>query len=180
MDWVDAPAEACALARLLAYRGVLNPTSTPPPTLHPRERARAGGGAGGMSQLEELVLAEQQKALVQSVIARLTEMAFDNCIAKPSSSLSSTEQGCIQVHTMEPDRVLIRGLAVPHLNPLSRPTTCTYGAHMYAGDGGQVPRHVRVRAGPRAAPGPRRQDVKGDKATTRKAARQRKTLTNSS
>ena len=50
-----------------------------------------------MSQLEELVMAEQQKALVQSVIARLTEMAFDNCITKPSSSLSSSEQGCIQV-----------------------------------------------------------------------------------
>lgn len=50
-----------------------------------------------MSQLEELVMAEQQKALVQSVIARLTELAFDNCVAKPSSSLSGSEQGCIQV-----------------------------------------------------------------------------------
>ena len=127
MDWVDAPAEACALARLLAYRGVLNPTSTPPPTLHPRERARAGGGAGagGMSQLEELVLAEQQKALVQSVIARLTEMAFDNCIAKPTSSLSSTEQGCIQVHTMEPDRVG----PWPHCTP-SQSTLTTNHMHL--------------------------------------------------
>ncbi len=42
-------------------------------------------------------MAEQQKALVQSVIARLTEMAFENCVAKPASALSSSEQGCIQV-----------------------------------------------------------------------------------
>ncbi|EWM20661.1 mitochondrial protein translocase family [Nannochloropsis gaditana] len=53
-------------------------------------------GAGGGGQLEELVMAEQQKALVQSVIARLTEMAFETCITKPASSLSSGEQSCIQ------------------------------------------------------------------------------------
>ena len=57
----------------------------------------AGLGAGGGGQLEELVMAEQQKALVQSVIARLTEMAFETCITKPASSLSSGEQSCIQV-----------------------------------------------------------------------------------
>lgn len=50
-----------------------------------------------MGQLEELVLAEQQTALVRQVIGRLTEMAFDSCIAKPSSALSSSEQSCIQV-----------------------------------------------------------------------------------
>lgn len=50
-----------------------------------------------MSQLEELVLMEQQKAMVQQVVAKLTEMAFESCITKPSSSLSGTEQGCIQV-----------------------------------------------------------------------------------
>ena len=56
-----------------------------------------------MSQLEELVMAEQQKALVQTVVARLTEMAFDNCISKPSSALSSGEQGCIQVQKQQAD-----------------------------------------------------------------------------
>ncbi|GAB5036861.1 mitochondrial protein translocase family [Nannochloropsis oceanica] len=54
------------------------------------------GSGGNMGQLEELVMAEQQKALVQSVIARLTEMAFENCVAKPASALSSSEQGCIK------------------------------------------------------------------------------------
>lgn len=47
----------------------------------------AGVGCGLLQ-----VMAEQQKALVQQVIGRLTEMAFENCIAKPSSSLSSSEQ----------------------------------------------------------------------------------------
>lgn len=67
-----------------------------PPQIN-RVRPGGGGGLGGGSQLEELVMAEQQKALVQSVIARLAELAFDNCVAKPSSSLSGSEQSCIQV-----------------------------------------------------------------------------------
>lgn len=50
-----------------------------------------------MSQLEELVLMEQQRAMINNVVAKLTEIAFESCITKPSSSLSGTEQGCIQV-----------------------------------------------------------------------------------
>lgn len=54
----------------------------------------AGVGCGLLQ-----VMAEQQKALVQQVIGRLTEMAFENCIAKPSSSLSSSEQVGGEGHT---------------------------------------------------------------------------------
>jgi hypothetical protein len=43
------------------------------------------------------VLAVQESALVAGVVQRLTEMAFNQCVAKPSSSLSSSEQSCIQV-----------------------------------------------------------------------------------
>lgn len=39
--------------------------------------------------------AEQQKAAVQAVVSRLTDMAFTKCVQKPSSSLSSSEQTCI-------------------------------------------------------------------------------------
>lgn len=36
--------------------------------------------------------------MVQQVVGRLTELAFDACITKPSSSLSSTEQVRPLVH----------------------------------------------------------------------------------
>lgn len=71
-----------------------------PPSSFPQFLLGVGSG-GNMGQLEELVMAEQQKALVQSVIARLTEMAFENCVAKPASALSSSEQGCIKVRGEE-------------------------------------------------------------------------------
>ena len=38
---------------------------------------------------------EQQKAMVQAVVFKLTDLAFDQCVPKPSSSLSSSEQSCI-------------------------------------------------------------------------------------
>ena len=40
----------------------------------------------------------RQKALVQQVISKLTEVSFDTCIAKPDSALSAGERACI--HTM--------------------------------------------------------------------------------
>ena len=38
---------------------------------------------------------EQQKAMIQAVVFKLTDLAFDQCVPKPSSSLSSSEQSCI-------------------------------------------------------------------------------------
>lgn len=38
---------------------------------------------------------EQQKALIQAVMFKLTEASFESCVTKPSSSLSSTERSCI-------------------------------------------------------------------------------------
>jgi mitochondrial import inner membrane translocase subunit TIM13 len=54
--------------------------------------AASSAGAGSLEQ--ELVM-EQQKALVQAIMFKLTETAFEQCISKPSSSLSSSEQNCI-------------------------------------------------------------------------------------
>lgn len=50
----------------------------------------AGGGS-----FEQEVLLEQQKAVIQAVMFKLTESAFDACITKPSSSLSYGEKSCI-------------------------------------------------------------------------------------
>jgi len=49
----------------------------------------------GSSSFEQALLAEQQKALVQAVVFKLTDISFDQCVPKPSSSLSYSEQSCI-------------------------------------------------------------------------------------
>lgn len=33
--------------------------------------------------------------MIQAVVFKLTDLAFDECVPKPSSSLSSSEQSCI-------------------------------------------------------------------------------------
>ena len=63
---------------------------------------RGGGGGGGapatQQELQRMVMAEQQKALVQQVIGKLTEVSFDACVHKPDGSLSASERNCI--HTV--------------------------------------------------------------------------------
>ena len=54
-----------------------------------------GGSAGGTGSLESELMMEQQKALVQAIMFKLTETSFAACVTKPSSSLSSSEQNCI-------------------------------------------------------------------------------------
>ena len=58
----------------------------------PQQRMSAGG-------FEQDLAMEQQKAMVQAVMGRLTEMSFEACVSKPSTSLSSSEKSCIQAVT---------------------------------------------------------------------------------
>ncbi len=58
-----------------------------------------GGGTGGgfgTNELQEILIQEQQKALIKQAIQRLTEIAFESCIDRPNSSLSMKDQKCIQ------------------------------------------------------------------------------------
>lgn len=73
-----------------------------------------GASAGGsMAQMQYMIQEEQQRALIQQAIARyvfparvsllthvnrcsITEVAWDKCVGKPDSSLSSREATCIQ------------------------------------------------------------------------------------
>merc|ERR1719215_181232 len=56
---------------------------------------RVGGAPPGQAATQ----AEQQRALVQQVIAKLTEVSFDTCLQKkPDSTLSAGERACI--HTV--------------------------------------------------------------------------------
>ena len=47
------------------------------------------------ASLQEQLQIEQQKAMIQTVMLKLTDMSFESCISKPSSSLSSSEVNCI-------------------------------------------------------------------------------------
>ena len=69
----------------------------------PGEFASAPGGvapssAAGSEAVQMALLQEQQKALVQQVIAKLTEVSFDQCIERPEPSLTSRQRSC--VHTV--------------------------------------------------------------------------------
>lgn len=55
----------------------------------------ASGPSRSLSSFQQELVQEQQKAMVQGVMLKLTEISFENCVTKPSSSLSSTERSCI-------------------------------------------------------------------------------------
>ncbi len=63
-----------------------------------------GGGTGGgfgTNDLQEILMQEQQKALIKQAIQRLTEVAFESCIDRPNSSLSMKDQKCVQSAVMK-------------------------------------------------------------------------------
>lgn len=45
--------------------------------------------------LQQELMQLQQSAMVQAVMFKLTEMAFEKCVTAPGSSLTSSEQSCI-------------------------------------------------------------------------------------
>jgi len=57
--------------------------------------AAAPSASAGLGGFEQEVMMEQQKAMIQAVMFKLTDAAFDACVTKPSTSLSSSEQSCI-------------------------------------------------------------------------------------
>ena len=61
--------------------------------------SQGSGSMGGLGvstgSFEQDVMMEQQQALVKAAMFKLTELSFEKCVKKPSSSLSSSEQSCI-------------------------------------------------------------------------------------
>ena len=45
--------------------------------------------------LQNFMETENQKAVIQAAISKLTETCFDKCISKPGSKLDATEANCI-------------------------------------------------------------------------------------
>lgn len=62
-----------------------------------RGPASSVGGSSAPSQeaLQMAVLQEQQKALVQQVISKLTEISFEQCVDRPEASLSARQRNCV-------------------------------------------------------------------------------------
>ena len=63
--------------------------------------APAGGGAAAQigpreqAAMQQQILAMQEGAVVQGLILKLTDLAFDQCVDKPSNALKSGERACI-------------------------------------------------------------------------------------
>ena len=56
---------------------------------------RSSGGTPSGADLQQELIQLQQSAMVQAVMFKLTEMAFDSCVTKPGPSLTSSEQSCV-------------------------------------------------------------------------------------
>jgi import inner membrane translocase subunit TIM8 len=67
----------------------------------------AGGYGGGSAeerrqqeQLQQMLMMEQQREIVQGAVLKLTDLCWNKCISKPSSStLSSGESDCVTACT---------------------------------------------------------------------------------
>uniref|UniRef100_K3WYE9 Mitochondrial import inner membrane translocase subunit n=1 Tax=Globisporangium ultimum (strain ATCC 200006 / CBS 805.95 / DAOM BR144) TaxID=431595 RepID=K3WYE9_GLOUD len=58
-------------------------------------------GSFGASDMQNLLVEEQQRALIQQAISKITAIAWDKCSAsKPDSELSSKETDCIKNVTL--------------------------------------------------------------------------------
>lgn len=56
---------------------------------------RSMPGGGSSSDIQQLILQEQQRALIQEAVAKITEIAFDKCTGRPDTSFSSREKTCL-------------------------------------------------------------------------------------
>ena len=50
---------------------------------------------GQMKDMQHFLETENQKAVIQAAIGKLTETCFDKCVKSPSSKLDSSEANCI-------------------------------------------------------------------------------------
>lgn len=63
--------------------------------------APSSAGSFGASDMQNLLVEEQQRALIQQAISKITAIAWDKCSAsKPDSELSSKETDCIKNVTL--------------------------------------------------------------------------------
>ncbi|GMF29918.1 unnamed protein product [Phytophthora lilii] len=77
------------------------PSSFESPSSHAPSSSLAGGASTGAAEMQQLIMEEQQRALIQQAISKITALAWDKCSAsKPDSELSSKEKDCIKNVTL--------------------------------------------------------------------------------
>lgn len=75
--------------------------SSPAPSSFESAPAASSAGSFGASDMQNLLVEEQQRALIQQAISKITAIAWDKCSAsKPDSELSSKETDCIKNVTL--------------------------------------------------------------------------------
>ena len=50
---------------------------------------------GQVKELQAFMETENQKAVIQAAISKLTDICFEKCITKPGSKLDSSEANCV-------------------------------------------------------------------------------------
>ncbi|RLN96388.1 hypothetical protein BBJ28_00003180 [Nothophytophthora sp. Chile5] len=61
----------------------------------------SAGPSAGAAEMQQMIMEEQQRALIQQAISKITALAWDKCSAsKPESELSSKEKDCIKNVTL--------------------------------------------------------------------------------
>eukprot|EP00617_Octactis_speculum_P011693 CAMPEP_0185781210 /NCGR_PEP_ID=MMETSP1174-20130828/101571_1 /TAXON_ID=35687 /ORGANISM="Dictyocha speculum, Strain CCMP1381" /LENGTH=170 /DNA_ID=CAMNT_0028471095 /DNA_START=30 /DNA_END=543 /DNA_ORIENTATION=- len=61
-----------------------------------RSPVSSGGGAQNQqAQLQAIVQQEQKRVMIEQVMGKLTEIAFEQCIGKPGDALGNREKDCI-------------------------------------------------------------------------------------
>jgi len=82
---------------------------TPPQPSFPRPCRRVGAlfslvvpadmeqepSEGQVKELQAFMETENQKAVIQAAISKLTDICFEKCITKPGSKLDSSEANCV-------------------------------------------------------------------------------------
>jgi hypothetical protein len=79
----------------------------------PQYAPQAPQSSMGGGSFEQEVMQIQQATMMQNVVHKLTEMAFNKCVDKPGSSLSSGEKSCIKSQVgkyIEASEFVVRGL----------------------------------------------------------------------
>ncbi|DAZ97387.1 TPA: hypothetical protein N0F65_003410, partial [Lagenidium giganteum] len=67
----------------------------------PSSSSLGSSSSMGASDMQHMLMEEQQRALIQQAISKITAIAWDKCSAsKPDSELSSRERECIQNVTL--------------------------------------------------------------------------------
>ena len=53
------------------------------------------GTSANSGSFEQQLAMEQQKMMLQTLVLKVSELSFQQCVTKPTSSLSSSESACI-------------------------------------------------------------------------------------